>query len=101
MTTMNISLPDELERFVDGQVTTRGYTSRSEYVRELIRRDQDRESLRSMLLAGAASPLDAQPVDARYFTGLRGQVREWAKPASGSNVAAAPSAKGTGRKAAR
>ena len=38
---MNISLPDELRDFVEEQVK-RGYGTSSEYVRELIRRDQDR-----------------------------------------------------------
>lgn len=30
MTTMNISLPDDLKRFVDDQVTSGGYSSTSE-----------------------------------------------------------------------
>ena len=39
MSTMNISLPEELKDFVDSQVK-RGYGTSSEYVRELIRKDQ-------------------------------------------------------------
>ena len=38
---MNISLPEALKAFVDEQVSRRGYGSSSEYVRALIRRDQD------------------------------------------------------------
>ena len=53
MGTMNISLPDELRDFVEEQVK-RGYGTSSEYVRELIRRDQDRLRLRSLLLAGGS-----------------------------------------------
>ena len=53
MTTMNISLPDTLKAFVDEQVHQRGYGTSSEYVRELIRKDQDRLHLRGLLLAGA------------------------------------------------
>ena len=41
MATMNISLPEELKTFVDEQVAGR-YSTSSEYVRELIRREQDR-----------------------------------------------------------
>ena len=52
MTTMNVSLPDSLKAFVDEQVAARGYGSSSEYVRELIRRDQDRQQLQALLLAG-------------------------------------------------
>jgi antitoxin ParD1/3/4 len=55
MSTMNISLPDTLKSFIDEQVTQRGYGTSSEYVRELIRRDQDRQQLRGLLLDGAAS----------------------------------------------
>ena len=51
MGTMNISLPDTLRDFVDGQVSKGGYGTSSEYVRELIRRDQDRLRLRSLLLS--------------------------------------------------
>jgi len=54
MSTMNISLPAELKDFVDNQVK-RGYGTSSEYVRELIRKDQERVRLRELLLAGAAS----------------------------------------------
>ena len=70
MSTMNISLPEALKSFVDQQVSGRGYSSSSEYVRELIRKDQDRQHLRALLLAGAASP---PPVtaDADYFGRLR------------------------------
>jgi antitoxin ParD1/3/4 len=56
MSTMTISLPDRLKSFVDEQVATRGYGTSSEYVRELIRADQDRQRLRNLLLDGAASP---------------------------------------------
>jgi antitoxin ParD1/3/4 len=73
MTTMNISLPDALKSFVDEQVAERGYGTSSEYVRELIRRDQDRQRLRGLLLAGAASSPTA-PADAAYFDGLRERV---------------------------
>lgn len=38
MSTMNISLPESLKSFVDEQVGERGYSTSSEYVRELIRR---------------------------------------------------------------
>jgi len=75
MSTMNISLPDSLKSFVDDQVSQRGYGTSSEYVRELIRKDQDRLQLRSLLLAGAASA-PAAPADAAYFAGLRSRVTQ-------------------------
>lgn len=78
MSIMNISLPDALKSFVDEQVSQRGYGTSSEYVRELIRKDQDRLQLRSLLLAGAASNREA-PADADYFAGLQDRVRKAAR----------------------
>ncbi len=74
MSTMNISLPGTLKSFVDEQVARRGYATGSEYVRELIRNDQDRQRLRGLLLEGAASAPTA-PVDRSYFDGLRERAR--------------------------
>lgn len=78
MSTMNISLPDTLKSFVDEQVSQRGYGTSSEYVRELIRREQDRLRLRGLLLDGAASG-PAASADAAHFDALRQRVRVRAK----------------------
>jgi antitoxin ParD1/3/4 len=74
MSTMNISLPDALKAFVDEQVAGRGYGTSSEYVRELIRDDHDRQHLRGLLLRGASSA-PTEPVDGAYFDRLRQRVR--------------------------
>ncbi|GAA0296057.1 type II toxin-antitoxin system ParD family antitoxin [Sphingomonas oligophenolica] len=71
---MNISLPETLKTFVDERVASGGYGTSSEYMRALIRRDQDREHLRGLLLDGAASPPTA-PADSAYFDGLRERAR--------------------------
>jgi antitoxin ParD1/3/4 len=73
MSTMNISMPDALRDFVDLQVSQSGYGTSSEYVRELIRRDQERVQLRALLIDGAQSPVTGE-ADARYFAGLRQRV---------------------------
>ena len=70
MSTMNISLPETLKSFVDEQVAGGGYGTSSEYVRELIRKDRDRQRLRGLLLDGASSPATAA-ADAAYFASLR------------------------------
>lgn len=75
MSTMNISLPDALKAFVDHQVNVRGYCTSSEYVRELIRKDQDIQRLRGMLLDGASSA-STVPIDVGYFQGLRDRVTQ-------------------------
>ncbi|TSE32736.1 type II toxin-antitoxin system ParD family antitoxin [Tepidimonas charontis] len=81
MRTMNISLPDTLKSFVDEQVRQRGYGSSSEYVRELIRKEQERLHLRNLLLAGATSA-PAAPADASYFESLLERVRKAGEPAA-------------------
>ena len=81
MTTMNISLPESLKTFVDEQVSQRGFGTSSEYVRELIRKDQDRMQLRGLLLAGAETE-PAQPATQAYFDGLRDRVRQAVKSPS-------------------
>lgn len=73
MSTMNISLPESLKSFVDEQVSSRGFGTSSEYVRELIRKDQERLQLRGLLLAGATSP-PAAAADESYFASLRDRI---------------------------
>ena len=75
MSTMNISLPEALKSFVDEQVTRRSHGSSSEYIRELIRKDRDRQRLRLLLLDGAASISGAR-ADTEYFSTLRDHVRK-------------------------
>jgi len=74
MTTMNISLSDALKSFVEEQIASGGYSTYSEYVRELIRKDKGRRRLRELLLEGAAS-VPTSPADSTYFEGLRDRVR--------------------------
>ena len=62
MQSMNISLPEPLKAFVDGQISTGRYSSASEYVRELIRADERRkaeELLEARLLEGLSSTENA------------------------------------------
>lgn len=73
MTTMNVSLPDDLKIFVDERVTHGGYGSTSEYVRDLIRRDRERGHLRNLVLEGANSG-PGVPADTAYFDALRQRI---------------------------
>jgi antitoxin ParD1/3/4 len=62
MDTMNIALPETMKQFVQERVSEGGYSSVSEYVRELIRADQKRKAeqrIDALLLEGLDS---GQPI---------------------------------------
>ena len=58
MTSLNISLPEALKEYVEGQVASGDWGTPSEYVRELIRQDKARRlgDLEASLLAAAKGP---------------------------------------------
>ena len=63
---MNISLPDEMRAFVEEQLKSGGYSTASEYVRELIRdaqRHAAQNRLEALLLEGLDSgdPIEVTP----------------------------------------
>jgi antitoxin ParD1/3/4 len=62
MSTMNISLPDALKDFVDDRVRKDGYSTSSEYVRELIRADQVRQAERQLLALLRAGVQSGEPI---------------------------------------
>ncbi len=69
---MNVSLPEELKEYVEAR-TKSGYSTPSEYVRELIRDDQKRRAkdrLDSLLLEGLSSG-DSIPVDSKFWSDLK------------------------------
>jgi antitoxin ParD1/3/4 len=41
MATMNISLPDSLKEWIEGQAETRHYSNVSDFMRELVRKEKD------------------------------------------------------------
>jgi antitoxin ParD1/3/4 len=44
MATMNISLPEKLKKFVEDRVSEGNFSNASDFVRDLIRRDQERKA---------------------------------------------------------
>lgn len=64
MATMNVSLPDELKAWAEQQSNTGRYSNVSDYVRDLIRRDQDqRQAIVEELIAGEKSGESNMSVD--------------------------------------
>lgn len=56
MATMNVSLPEPMKEWVQSQIDSGKYANASDYVRDLIRRDQEKlELLRQALTEGEKS----------------------------------------------
>jgi len=58
-TTMNISMPDSLKSFIDERAKSRGFGSNSEYLSDLVRKDEiesAKEQLRGHIEQGLNSP---------------------------------------------
>jgi antitoxin ParD1/3/4 len=78
MDTMNIALPEALKQFVQERVTAGGYSSVSEYMRELIRADQKRnteERIDALLLEGLDSGTPI-PVTNEYWDEKKRKLTE-------------------------
>ena len=67
MATMNISLPDQMKAWVEAQTEGGRYGNSSDYVRDLIRRDQDRRQAIAELQALVQEGIDSGPADAFDF----------------------------------
>src|SRR4029077_13042004 len=78
MTSLNISLPEALKQYVEGQVASGDCGTPSEYVRELIRQDKERRlsNLEQELVAAAKGPKIELPVAEIRRKGLIPALRE-------------------------
>jgi antitoxin ParD1/3/4 len=67
MATMNVSLPDPMKDWVETQARNGRYSNASDYVRDLIRRDQERlgaiAELQASIDRGIASGISARTED--------------------------------------
>lgn len=77
MTSMNISLPESMRKFIERQVEEGGYGTASEYVRGLVRAAQEKEGerLEKLLLEGLESG-DSREMTAADWESLRRVARE-------------------------
>jgi antitoxin ParD1/3/4 len=77
MSTMNISLPEQMKAWVESQSRDGRYANSSDYVRDLIRRDQARQlaiaelqaAVDAGLQSGPATPFDRAAFTARLLGG--------------------------------
>lgn len=84
MTTMNISLPEEMKAFIEAQMGQEGYASASEYLRALIREAQKRQARKALdaklleaVESGPATPMtkdDWAALRQEALDGLKGET---------------------------
>ena len=67
MATMNVSLPDPMKHWVEAQSKTGRYSNASDYVRDLIRRDQERlakiSAMQQLVSEGLESGVGSRSMD--------------------------------------
>ena len=68
MGTMNISLPDPMKSWVEDQAKSGRYANSSDYVRDLIRRDQEDEEVWRTLKAAVDEGFESPETDATTDT---------------------------------
>lgn len=75
MATMNVSLPDPMKAWVERQAESGRYGNASDYIRDLIRRDQERREALATLQAAITEGMESgtpQPFDpAAFKRGMR------------------------------
>lgn len=59
MATMNVSLPDPMKHWVEAQARSGRYSNASDYVRDLIRRDQERVAQIAQLQAAITEGIES------------------------------------------
>ena len=77
-TSVNISLPTNQRQFVERKVSTGGYSTVSEYFRELVRQDEQREAearLETLLLQALESG-EPTPMTKRDWDDVRKEVKQ-------------------------
>jgi antitoxin ParD1/3/4 len=71
---MNVSLPDPMKDWVEAQAQTGRYSNASDYVRDLIRRDQERAEKIARMQALLTEGLESGVSD-ETMAGIRASVR--------------------------
>ena len=70
MASMNVSLPERMKAWVESQTESGRYGNASDYIRDLIRKDQERKEAVAALQAAITEGIESgepQPFDATTF----------------------------------
>jgi antitoxin ParD1/3/4 len=87
MTTMSISLPEEMKAFIEAQMTLEGFASAGEYLRALIHDAQRRQAKKALearfqeaLESGPATPMTPEDWVALRREAIEGLAGESIRP---------------------
>lgn len=76
MATMNVSLPDQMKEWVEDQLQDGRFGNTSDYVRHLIRRDQERAEAVAALQAALDEGLESGPAKSFDFDDFRARMKD-------------------------
>lgn len=84
MVTMNVSLPEQMKAWVEDQARSGRYANASDYVRDLIRRDQERNdrvaAMQRLVDEGLASGVSDLSMDAILEAARARAAKEGGRP---------------------
>lgn len=76
MATMNVSLPDPMKAWIEGRLKDGGFSNTSDYVRHLIRCDQEREAAIDALQRAIDVGVKSGEPEAFDFKAFKARMRE-------------------------
>ncbi|MFV0645871.1 MAG: type II toxin-antitoxin system ParD family antitoxin [Sphingomonadaceae bacterium] len=76
MATMNVSLPDPMKAWAEGRLQDGSFGNMSDYVRHLIRRDQERQSAIGVLQNAIDEGISSGAPEPFDFRSFKTQMRE-------------------------
>lgn len=76
MATMNVSLPDQMKAWVEAQADQGHYSNASDYVRDLIRKDQERRTAIATLQTAITEGIESGTPETFDATAFKLRMRE-------------------------
>jgi len=76
MATMNVSLPDPMKKWIEARLKDGRFSNTSDYVRHLIRRDQEREEAIAILQKSIDEGVNSGEAEQFDFKAFKARMRE-------------------------
>lgn len=75
MATMNVSLPETMKAWVERQTENGRYGDAGDYIRDLIRRDQERQAALATLQTAITEGIESGPAEPFDMTAFKARMR--------------------------